>query len=81
MGVVHGQPFIKRYASEKAADEDGGWRHERITLYPDSDQPHFQPIVLTANFQEDGLHVVAEFLMTLSTAESLSTDAAGRRRD
>ncbi|HQN14306.1 MAG TPA: DUF2075 domain-containing protein, partial [Quisquiliibacterium sp.] len=34
-----GRYTIKRYTSEKLPSEEGGWRHERITLHPDSDRP------------------------------------------
>ena len=41
---------IKRYSSEKVVEEDGSWRHERITLSPLNRE--FEPIVIDAN--EDG---------------------------
>ena len=54
-----GQRFtVKRYRSEKTADEDG-WRHVAITLRPDN--PAFEAIRLTAD-DEERVAVVAEFV-------------------
>ena len=54
-----GQRFtVKRYRSEKTADEDG-WRHVAITLKPDN--PAFEPIQLRAE-DEERVAVVAEFV-------------------
>ena len=54
-----GQRFtVKRYRSEKAADEDG-WRHVRIVLEPVN--PDFEPIEL-ATEDEDSIAVVAELV-------------------
>jgi uncharacterized protein len=64
-----GRYTVKLYASEKAPAEDGGWRHERITLRPDSNRPEFEPIVINLNDGEDGFSVVAEFLLVLSAEE------------
>ena len=55
---------IKRYRSEKVVDADGGWRHERIELLPESDVPGFAPIVLQSVDHGD-VEVVAEWLMSL----------------
>jgi uncharacterized protein len=63
-----GRYTVKIYSSEKAATQDGGWRHERITLRPDSDRPEFEPIVITLDEGEDGFEVVAEMLMVLPAA-------------
>lgn len=60
-----GRYTIKLYSSEKITAEDGGWRHERITLRPDSDRPGFEPIVIEASGELDGLAVVAEMLLVL----------------
>lgn len=65
-----GRYTIKRYASEKVRSEDGGWRHLKVTLHPDSDQSRFQPIVLTVNDADEGFQVVAELLMVLPAAAS-----------
>jgi DUF2075 family protein len=59
-----GSYTIKRYRSEKVVDEDGGWRHERIELVPESDGVGFE--VMTVNPQDaDGLAVIAEWLMVV----------------
>ncbi|MCD6679414.1 MAG: DUF2075 domain-containing protein [Burkholderiaceae bacterium] len=60
-----GQYTIKVYSSEKVPVADGGWRHRRITLHPDSDRPEFEPIVLEVEDAEESLAVVAEMLMVL----------------
>jgi DUF2075 family protein len=60
-----GQYTIKIYSSEKVAAEDGGWRHRRITLRPDSEQPGFEPIVIELGEDDDGFAVVAEMLTVL----------------
>ncbi len=53
---------VKRYESEKVTDEDGHWRHLRITLRPLNSS--YQPIILTGE-DEGSVHVVAEFLEVL----------------
>ena len=54
-----GQRFtVKRYRSEKTADEDG-WRHVRIALEPLN--PDFEPIEL-ATEDEDSVAAVAELV-------------------
>jgi hypothetical protein len=53
---------VKRYESEKAASEDGTWRHVRVTLKPNN--PAFEPIVLTAE-DEESVRVVAEVVAVL----------------
>jgi uncharacterized protein len=63
-----GRYTIKLYSSEKVPAEDGGWRHDRITLRPDSDRPQFEPIVITLAESEDDFVVVAEMLLVLSSA-------------
>jgi hypothetical protein len=60
-----GRYTLKRYRSEKVADDAGGWRHTRITLLPDSDQPGYAPIVLELGSEQDEVQVVAEWLMTM----------------
>ncbi len=59
-----GRYTVKVYSSEKVADGEDGWRHQRITLRPDSDRPEYQPIVIEQG-DEDALTVVAEWLMVL----------------
>ena len=61
-----GRYTAKLYASEKVPDEDGGWRHKRTTLQPDSDRPEFETIEIRVGDGGDGLTVVAEMLMVLS---------------
>jgi DUF2075 family protein/SOS-response transcriptional repressor LexA len=63
-----GRYTVKVYSSEKVAAEDGGWRHRRITLRPDSDRPGYAPIVLEGDDAEDGVQVVAELLSVLDGA-------------
>lgn len=60
-----GRYTLKRYRSEKVADEADGWRHTRIVLQPESDQPGYAPIVLELGPEQDEVQVVAEWLMTL----------------
>ena len=60
-----GRYTLKRYRSEKVADEAGSWRHTRIVLQPESDQPGYAPIVLELGPEQDEVQVVAEWLMTL----------------
>ena len=60
-----GQYTIKVYSSEKAPADDGGWRHRRITLRPDSDQSWFEPVVVELGEGEEGFAVVAEMLTVL----------------
>lgn len=61
-----GRYTIKLYESEKVDDGEGGWRHERIILRPDSDQAGFAPIVLKLAEGETEFAVVAEMLMVLT---------------
>jgi DUF2075 family protein len=63
-----GRYTIKVYSSEKVADEEGGWRHERIVLRPDSDREGFEAIEIRVGEgdEAEGLVVVAEMLMVLS---------------
>jgi DUF2075 family protein len=63
-----GRYTVKRYTSEKVPAGEGGWRHERITLRPDSDRPEFEPIELVAGDDEDGFQVIAEMLTVLDAA-------------
>jgi hypothetical protein len=57
---------VKLYASEKVPAEDGGWRHERITLQPDSDRSEFAPIDISLREGDDSFQVVAEMLLVLA---------------
>jgi phage repressor protein C with HTH and peptisase S24 domain len=60
-----GSYTVKKYSSRKVQDEDGGWRHEEITLLPQN--PEFEPIVLTPESEED-FRVVAELVAVLGRA-------------
>ncbi|MFO1361352.1 MAG: S24 family peptidase [Burkholderiales bacterium] len=53
---------LKRYASEKTRDEEGGWRHTKVTLSPINRE--YSPIVLTKEDAE-AVQIVAEFLSVL----------------
>lgn len=59
-----GRYTVKVYESEKVADPDGGWRHSRLTLKPDSNDTSFTPIVLE-NLNDGDLHIIAEFVEIL----------------
>lgn len=61
-----GQYTVKLYSSEKVEADDGGWKHERITLRPDSDQPGFEPIEISLGDSDEDFAVVAEMLMVLT---------------
>ena len=62
-----GRYTVKVYASEKVADGEGGWRHERIRLMPDSNRAGFKAIEFSMQDGEEGLNVVAELLVVLTT--------------
>ena len=59
-----GRYTVKVYESEKVAAPDGGWRHSRVILKPDSIDPSFKPIVLE-NLNDGDLRIVAEFVEVL----------------
>ena len=61
-----GRYTVKLYASEKVPAEEGGWRHERVTLQPDSDRSGFEPIELSFREGEEDFSVIAEMLMVLT---------------
>jgi SOS-response transcriptional repressor LexA len=56
---------VKRYSSEKVADDDSGWRHTRIVLSPTN--PVYQPIVFVADDVEH-VEVLAELVTVLRSA-------------
>ncbi len=58
-----GSYTVKRYRSEKVVDEDGGWRHERVELVPESTSPTFERLTLNVGYAD--LAVIAEHLFTL----------------
>ena len=64
-----GRYTVKVYASEKSAEDDGGWRHQRITLHPDSDRPEFKAIEIRVGESDDGFSIVAEMLLVLAAGE------------
>ena len=55
---------VKVYGSEKEADGDGGWRHSRIVLKPDSTDASFTSIVLE-DLDEGELTIIAEMIEVL----------------
>ena len=56
---------VKIYQSDKVeSNEEGGWRHSRIVLKPDSTDERYQPIVLEPG-EADSLKVVAELIAVL----------------
>lgn len=61
-----GRYTIKRYRSVKLQGDDGSWRHERITLHPESSDRSFEPIELTVDDGDEDFAVVAEFLRVLA---------------
>lgn len=60
-----GRYTVKVYSSEKVVDDDGGWRHLRVTLRPDSDRPEYRPIELVLSDADDPVVIVAELLDVL----------------
>jgi hypothetical protein len=59
-----GSYTIKRYSSEKVMEPDGTWRHTRVELWPETDNPGFEAIVLEVGEDEE-FSVVAEMLTVL----------------
>lgn len=55
---------VKTYESEKVATEDGSWRHQRITLKPESTDPSYMPIVFEGDSAAE-LMVIAEMVAVL----------------
>ena len=55
---------VKVYSSTKVTAADGSWRHDEVTLSPDSDDPRFEPIVIRTGAEGD-VAIVAEFLGAL----------------
>ena len=72
-----GRYTVKRYSSEKVVAEEGGWRHQRITVWPDSDRPAFEVIVIDPLDADEDLAKVAEMLMLISEGDEQN---GGRRR-
>ncbi|MBA1147487.1 DUF2075 domain-containing protein [Ectothiorhodospiraceae bacterium WFHF3C12] len=61
----NGNLTVKRYYSEKREDPDTGWRHARIVLNPDSDDPGYRPIVLEED-STDEFRVIGELMEVLA---------------
>lgn len=55
---------VKRYRSEKLETGEGEWRHVRIVLHPESNDPRYKPIELSPG-QAEELKVVALFVAVL----------------
>jgi uncharacterized protein len=55
---------IKVYSSEKRADAEDGWRHERVVLSPRSTDASFQPIVVDVDTRGN-VEVLAELVAVL----------------
>lgn len=58
-----GQYTVKVYRSEKAEVEEGGWRHRRISLSPDSDDPAFAMLEFVG--EDTDIRVIAELVSVL----------------
>jgi hypothetical protein len=54
---------VKEYQSIKREGE-GGWEHKEISLIPKSNDPSFEPIVLTEG-QSSSYRVIGEFVRVL----------------
>lgn len=59
-----GSYTVKIYRSEKIVAEQGEWRHERIRLVPDSDDPTFTELVFEPGGRGD-VKVIAELIALL----------------
>jgi DUF2075 family protein len=67
-----GRYTVKVYSSQKRPAEEGGWRHTRVTLKPDTDRAGFEPIVIEVDDDDHadaGFRVVAEFLAVLQAEQ------------
>lgn len=58
------QYTIKIYESEKVRASDGGWRHTRVRLRPDTATPGYESMVFDKDTAE-GLRIVAELVAVL----------------
>ncbi|MFT5110571.1 MAG: SOS-response transcriptional repressor LexA, partial [Pseudoalteromonas tetraodonis] len=59
-----GRYTIKKYRSDKSADEDGSWAHRRIELQPINRD--YDPIEITEEHEARELKVVGEFVRVLT---------------
>jgi len=53
---------VKRYSSEKEADDQAGWRHTRVTLSPTN--PEYSPIILSER-DAGSVQILAEIVTVL----------------
>lgn len=56
---------VKVYESQKVESDEGGWRHEKIILRPDTTATGYEPIVLN-EAQAHDLKIIAELVAVLS---------------
>ena len=59
-----GHYTVKRYESVKKVLADGTWRHETITLRPDTTSPGYDPLIFNEAKEAD-VHVIAELVAVL----------------
>jgi DUF2075 family protein len=59
-----GHYTVKRYESTKKVLSDGTWRHETITLWPDTMSPGYDPLIFNES-QGDKVRVIAELVAVL----------------
>ena len=59
-----GQYTVKRYESRKKVLADGTWRHESITLRPDTTVPGYSPFIFDETLGRD-VRVIAELVAVL----------------
>ena len=61
----HGGHYtIKRYYSDKVASEDGGWRHSKIVLKPESTLPGYEDIEVSEEIAQD-MKILATYVCNL----------------
>jgi hypothetical protein len=61
---MSGQYTVKRYESRKKMLADGTWRHESITLRPDTTSPDYTPFIFDESQGRD-VRVIAELVAVL----------------
>ena len=59
-----GEYTIKRYFSEKVPSDDGGWRHSKIMLKPESTLPGYEGIELSEQDAQE-MKIIAEYVSNL----------------
>ena len=72
--ALGGEFSVKKYASEKAADDDT-WHHREIRLEPLNPDPLYRPLVFTPEAEGD-LRIVGEFVAVLDLVDSAPGDNA-----